>query len=112
MNLNVSSHASYLEHLLVKLEKGLKDKEVKQLVSSVLSMVRKATTLYSGHTATSYLDLGDGDPLGYVQVGSKASIVDFKDFLAETNAFFEQFLVQIETLSGSDSSDFENQTSW
>ena len=108
MNLNVSSHASYLEHLLVKLEKGLKDKEVKQLVSSVLSMVRKATTLYSGHTATSYLDLGDGDPLGYVQVGStEASIADFKDFLAETNAFFEQFLVQIETLSGSDSSDFK-----
>ena len=108
MNLNVSSHASYLEHLLVKLEKGLKDKEVKQLVSSVLSMVRKATTLYSGHTATSYRDLGDGDPLGYVQVGStEASIADFKDFLAETNAFFEQFLVQIETLSGSDSSDFK-----
>ena len=108
MNLNVSSHASYLEHLLVKLEKGLKDKETKQLVSSVLSMVRKATTLYSGHTATSYLDLGDGDPLGYVQVGStEASIADFKDFLAETNAFFEQFLVQIETLSGSDSSDFK-----
>ena len=108
INLNVSSHASYLEHLLVKLEKGLKDKEVKQLVSSVLSMVRKATTLYSGHTATSYRDLGDGDPLGYVQVGStEASIAEFKDFLAETNAFFEQFLDKIETLSGSDSSDFK-----
>ena len=108
MNLNVSSHASYLEHLLVKLEKGLKDKEVKQLVSSVLSMVRKATTLYSGHTATSYRDLGDGDPLGYVQVGStEASIAELKDFLAETNAFFEQFLDKIETLSGSDSSDFK-----
>ena len=30
MNINFSSHAAYMEHLLVKLEKGLKDKEVKQ----------------------------------------------------------------------------------
>jgi hypothetical protein len=109
MNLNVPSHAAYLEHLLVKLEKGLKDKEVKQLVSSVLSMIRKSTTLYSGDSATSYRDLGDGDPLGYVQVGStEASIADFKDLLAETNAFFQQFtLFNIETFSGAGSPDFE-----
>ena len=108
MNLNVSSHASYIEYLLVKLEAGLKDTEVKQLVSSILSMVRKAPTLYSGHSATSYRDLGDGDPLGYVQVGStEASIADFKDLLAETNAFFQQFLFQMETFSGTGSPDFE-----
>ena len=108
MNLNVPSHAAYLEHLLVKLEKGLKDKEDKQLVTSVLSMIRKSATLYSGDSAISYRDLGDGDPLGYVQVGSTtASIADFKDLLAETNAFFQQFLVQIETFSGTGSPDFE-----
>lgn len=108
MNLNFSSHAAYLEHLLVKLEKGLNDKEDKQLVTSVLSMIRKSATLYSGDSAISYRDLGDGDPLGYVQVGSTtASIADFKDLLAETNAFFQQFLVKIETFSGTGSPDFE-----
>ena len=108
MNLNVSSHAAYLEHLFVKLEKGLKDKEVKQLVSSGLSMIRKSTKLYSGDSATSYRDLGDGDPLGYVQVGSTtASIGDFKDIIAETNVFFEQLLVKIETFSGSGSPHFK-----
>ena len=108
MNLNVPSHAAYLEHLLLKLEKGLNDKEDKQIVTSVLSMIRKSATLYSGDSATSYRDLGDGDPLGYVQVGSTtASIADFKDLLAETNAFFPQFLVQIETFSGAGSPDFE-----
>ena len=107
-NLNITSHAVYLEYLLVKLEKGLKDKEVKQLVSSILSMVRKAPTLYSGHSATSYRELGNGDPLGYVQVGSsEASIEDFKELLAETNAFFKQFLVKIETFSGSGSPHFK-----
>jgi hypothetical protein len=108
MNLNVPSHAAYLEHLLVKLEKGLKDTEVKQLVSLTLSMIRKSTKLYSGDSAISYRDLGDGDPLGYIQVGSTtASIADFKDLLAETNAFFQQFLVQIDTFSGAASPDFE-----
>ena len=108
MNLNVSSHASYIEYLLVKLEAGLKDTGVKQLVSSILSMVRKAPTLYSGHSATSYRELGNGDPLGYVQVGSsEASIEDFKELLAETNAFFKQFLVKIETFSGSGSPHFK-----
>ena len=108
MNLNVSSHAAYLEHLFVKLEKGLKDKEVKQLVSSGLSMIRKSTKLYSGDSATSYRDLGDGDPLGYVQVGStKASIGDFKDIIAETNVFFEQLLVEIATFSSEGSADFK-----
>ena len=108
MNLNFSSHAAYMEHLLVKLEKGLTDKEDKQLVTSVLSTIRKSATLYSGDSAISYRDLGDGDPLGYVQVGSTtASIADFKDLLAETNAFFQQFLVQIETFSGTGSPDFE-----
>ena len=108
MNLNFSSHAAYIEHLLVKLEKGLNDKEDKQLVTSVLSMIRKSATLYSGDSAISYRDLGDGDPLGYVQVGSTtASIADFKDLLAETNAFFQQFLVKIETFSGTGSPDFE-----
>ena len=108
MNLNVSSHAAYLEHLFVKLEKGLKDKEVKQLVSSGLSMIRKSTKLYSGDSATSYRDLGDGDPLGYVQVGSTtASIGDFKDIIAETNVFFEQLLVEIATFSSEGSADFK-----
>jgi len=108
MNLNVSSHAAYLEHLFVKLEKGLKDKEVKQLVSSGLSMIRKSTKLYSGDSATSYRDLGDGDPLGYVQVGSTtASIGDFKDIIAETNVFFEQLLVEIATFSSDGSADFK-----
>ena len=108
MNLNVSSHAAYLEHLFVKLEKGLKDKEVKQLVSSGLSMIRKSTKLYSGDSATSYRDLGDGDPLGYVQVGSTtASIGDFKDIIAETNVFFEQLLVKIATFSSEGSADFK-----
>ena len=108
MNLNFSSHAAYMEHLLVKLEKGLTDKEDKQLVTSLLSTIRKSATLYSGDSAISYRDLGDGDPLGYVQVGSTtASIADFKDLLAETNAFFLQFLVQIETFSGTGSPDFE-----
>ena len=109
MNINFSSHAAYIEHLLVKLEKGLKDKEIKQFVSSVLSMIRKSATLYSGDSAISYRDLGDGDPLGYVQVGStEASIADFKELLAETNAFFQQFtLVNIETFSGTGSADFE-----
>jgi hypothetical protein len=108
MNLNVSSHAAYLEHLFVKLEKGLKDKEVKQLVSSALSMIRKSTKLYSGDSATSYRDLGDGDPLGYVQVGSTtASIGDFKDIIAETNVFFEQLLVEIATFSSEGSADFK-----
>jgi hypothetical protein len=108
MNLNVSSHAAYLEYLLVKLEKGLKDKEVKQLVSSGLSMIRKSTKLYSGDSATSYRDLGDGDPLGYVQVGSTtASIGDFKDIIAETNVFFEQLLVKIATFSSEGSADFK-----
>ena len=88
-NLNIASHAVYLEYLLVKLEKGLMDKEIKQFVSSVLSMIRKGTKLYSGHSAISYRDLGDGDLLGYVQVGStEASIGDFKELLAETNTFF------------------------
>ena len=108
MNLNFSSHAAYMEHLLVKLEKGLTDKEDKQLVTSLLSTIRKSATLYSGDSAISYRDLGDGDPLGYVQVGSTtASIADFKDLLAETNAFFQQILVQIETFSGTGSPDFE-----
>jgi len=108
MNLNVSSHAAYLEHLFVKLEKGLMDKEVKQLVSSGLSMIRKSTKLYSGDSATSYRDLGDGDPLGYVQVGSTtASIGDFKDIIAETNVFFEQLLVEIATFSSEGSADFK-----
>jgi len=108
MNLNVSSHAAYLEHLFVKLEKGLKDKEVKQLVSSGLSMIRKSTKLYSGDSATSYRDLGDGDPLGYVQVGSTtASIGDFKDIIAEINVFFEQLLVKIATFSSEGSADFK-----
>jgi len=108
MNLNVSSHAAYLEHLFVKLEKGLKDKEVKQLASSGLSMIRKSTKLYSGDSATSYRDLGDGDPLGYVQVGSTtASIGDFKDIIAETNVFFEQLLVEIATFSSEGSADFK-----
>jgi len=108
MNLNVSSHAAYLEHLFVKLEKGLKDKEVKQLVSSGLSMIRKSTKLYSGDSATSYRDLGDGDPLGYVQVGSTtASIGDFKDIIAETNVFLEQLLVEIATFSSEGSADFK-----
>ena len=108
INLNFSSHAAYMEHLLIKLEKGLTDKEDKQLVTSVLSTIRKSATLYSGDSAISYRDLGDGDPLGYVQVGSTtASIADFKDLLAETNAFFQQFLVQIETFSGTGSPDFE-----
>jgi hypothetical protein len=70
INLNFSSHAAYMEHLLIKLEKGLTDKEDKQSVTSVLSTIRKSATLYSGDSAISYRDLGDGDPLGYVQVGS------------------------------------------
>ena len=102
-NLNITSHAVYLEYLLVKLEKGLKDKEVKQFVSSVLSMIRKGTKLYSGHSAVSYRDLGDGDLLGYVQVGStEASIGDFKELLAETNTFFNQ-----EAFSGADAPDWK-----
>ena len=102
-NLNITSHAVYLEYLLVKLEKGLKDKEVKQFVSSVLSMIRKGTKLYSGHSAISYRDLGDGDLLGYVQVGStEASIGDFKELLAETNTFFNQ-----EAFSGADAPDWK-----
>ena len=108
MNLNVPSHAAYLEHLLLKLEKGLNDKEDKQIVTSVLSMIRKSATLYSGDSATSYRDLGDGDPLGYVQVGSTtASIGDFKDIIAETNVFFEQLLVKIATFSSEGSADFK-----
>jgi len=108
MNLNVPSHAAYLEHLLAKLKKGLNDKEDKQLVSSGLSMIRKSTKLYSGDSATSYRDLGDGDPLGYVQVGSTtASIGDFKDIIAETNVFFEQLLVEIATFSSEGSADFK-----
>ena len=102
-NLNIASHAVYLEYLLVKLEKGLKDKEIKQFVSSVLSMIRKGTKLYSGHSAISYRDLGDGDLLGYVEVGStEASIGDFKELLAETNTFFNQ-----EAFSGADAPDWK-----
>ena len=90
-NFNVPSHVRYFEYFLGKLEKGLKEKKFKEMVSSYTSMLRNGSKLYSGHSASSYRDFGDGNPLGFVQVGSTdASISDFKEILAGSNAFWDQ----------------------
>jgi len=101
VNVDSASLLQYVESVIGRINENTQDAEAKALANGYIAIIREGTKMYDGQVAMSYGLTEDGNPLGFVQVGStQASPAEFKRFLSESVVQGEEMLSGMETSLG------------
>ena len=98
VNIDSDNLLQYVESVSGRI--NVKGPEEKEMVTRYLAIIREGTKMYDGQMAMSYGLAEEGNPLGFVQVGTtQASPSELKQMLSETVVLGKDMLSGMEALS-------------
>ncbi|MBT3637293.1 MAG: hypothetical protein HN531_10160 [Opitutae bacterium] len=97
VNVDSASLLQYVESVIGRINENTQDAEAKALANGYLALIREGTKIYDGQVAMSYGLSEDGNPLGFVQVGStQASPDELKKFVSESVVLGQEMFSNME----------------